>query len=101
MGGPYACTRGRARGAPVWPDGQWRPGARGRRPRLMREALITGTLWTIYVSTRGTALAIETLQRAVWTSPTRWASAAASVRDRTSSLERMRETWTLAVFSAM
>jgi hypothetical protein len=31
----------------------------------MREALITGTLWTIYVSARGTALAIETVQRAV------------------------------------
>jgi hypothetical protein len=63
----------------------------------MREALIVGTLWTIYVSARGGALAIETVQ----TSPTRWASAAASVRERTSSLERMRDTWTLAVFSAM
>jgi hypothetical protein len=31
----------------------------------MREALITGTLWTIYVSARGTALAIQTVQRAV------------------------------------
>jgi hypothetical protein len=29
----------------------------------MREALITGTLWTIYVSTRGTALAIGAVQR--------------------------------------
>jgi hypothetical protein len=56
--------------------------------RSMREALIVGTLWTIYVSARGTALAIETVQ----TSPTRWASAAASVRDRTSSLDRIRET---------
>ena len=33
--------------------------------------------------------------------PTRWATAAASVRERTSSLERIRETWTDAVFSAM
>ena len=30
----------------------------------MREALITGTLWTIYVGARGSALAIETVQRA-------------------------------------
>ena len=33
--------------------------------------------------------------------PRRWATAAASVRVRTSSLARMRETWTEAVFSAM
>ena len=33
--------------------------------------------------------------------PRRWATAAASVRLRTSSLARIRETWTLAVFSAM
>ena len=33
--------------------------------------------------------------------PWRWATAAASVRLRTSSLERIRDTWTLAVFSAM
>jgi hypothetical protein len=29
----------------------------------MREALIVGTLWTIYVSARGTALAIQTVNR--------------------------------------
>jgi hypothetical protein len=29
----------------------------------MREALITGTLWTIYAATRGTALAISAVQR--------------------------------------
>jgi NADPH-dependent 2,4-dienoyl-CoA reductase/sulfur reductase-like enzyme len=34
-------------------------------------------------------------------SPSRCATPAASVRERTSSLDRMRETWTLAVFSAM
>ena len=39
--------------------------ASGRTLRSMREALITGTLWTIYVSTRRTALAIQTVQRAV------------------------------------
>ena len=65
--------------------------------RVMREPLIQATLLSIYVGTTGTAKAIGVLQ----TSPTRWATAAASVRERTSSLERMRETWTLAVFSAM
>ncbi len=34
-------------------------------------------------------------------SPSRWATAAACVRLRTSSLARIRDTWTLAVFSAM
>ena len=33
--------------------------------------------------------------------PSRWATAAASVRLRTSSLARIRDTWTLAVFSLM
>src|SRR5512132_2506538 len=34
-------------------------------------------------------------------SPRRWAAVAASTRERTPSLARMRETWTLAVFSEM
>jgi hypothetical protein len=63
----------------------------------MREPIITATLLSIYLTARGGAKAIEVVQ----TSPTRWATAAASVRERTSSLERIRETWTLAVFSAM
>ena len=44
--------------------------------------------------------AAQAVARSV-SSPCRCATAAASVRDRTSSLERIRETWTLAVFSAM
>jgi hypothetical protein len=52
------------------------------------EALLTTTLLAIYVGTRGGALAIAAVQ----TSPTLWASAAASVRERTSSLDRIRET---------
>jgi hypothetical protein len=63
----------------------------------MREAAITTALLSIYVGARGGALTIAAVQ----TSPTLWANAAASVRERTSSLERIRETWTLAVFSAM
>ena len=67
------------------------------RSMSLGEALINTALLSIYVGTRGTALAIAAAQ----TSPTLCASAAASVRERTSSLERIRETCTLAVFSAM
>jgi hypothetical protein len=69
----------------------------GMRSPSLGEAVISTTLLSIYVGARGGALAISAAQ----TSPTLWASAAASVRERTSSLERIRETWTLAVFSAM
>ena len=48
----------------LWPARQWRATVRGRTLRGMREALITGTLWTIYVSARGTALAISAVQKA-------------------------------------
>jgi hypothetical protein len=44
------------------------------------EALITTTRLSIYLSSRGTALAIAAAQA----SPTLWAGAAASVRRRTS-----------------
>ena len=74
-----------------------KPQTRAMRRMSLGEALLTTTLLSIYVGTRGTALAIAAAQ----TSPTLCASAAASVRERTSSLERMRETWTLAVFSAI
>ena len=50
-----------------------------------------GINWMVNAAARPAQLAI----------PCRCATAAASVRLRTSSLERMRETWTLAVFSAM
>jgi hypothetical protein len=52
------------------------------------EAVINTALLSIYIGARGMALAITVAQ----TSPTLCASAAASVRDRTSSLERIRET---------
>ena len=73
------------------------PRLAGMRSMSLAEAAISTALLSIYVGARGTALAIAAAQ----TSPTLCASAAASVRERTSSLERMRETWTLAVFSAM
>jgi hypothetical protein len=73
------------------------PHTQRMRSLTLGEALISTALLSIYVGTRGTALAIAAAQ----TSPTLCASAAASVRERTSSLERMRETWTLAVFSAI
>ena len=43
----------------------------------------------------------RTRRQTTASSPSRCATPAASVRERTSSLDRMRETWTLAVFSAM
>jgi hypothetical protein len=73
------------------------PQTRGMRSMSLGEALISTALLSIYVGARGTALAIEAAQ----TSPTLCANAAASVLERTSSLERMRDTWTLAVFSAI
>ena len=52
-------------------------------------------------ASEGTTAVLAPAPQATASSPSRWATPAASVRERTSSLARIRETCTLAVFSAM
>ena len=87
----------------LWAELEERPGAARAGdvlgPRTAEEATLEGVT-TLPAAPRRSAPRCSGPQ-ATASSPRRWATPAASVRERTSSLARIRETWTLAVFSAM